>query len=248
MKNSSSATATSSSSKKEGKTSTTTTKKLTIKQKLEIQAAKWKAKTPSKKRLPSSFFDQHTVEASKQLLGKLMSINGKECYITETEAYRGREDDDGAAHAYSRDPSLVSSKTKKKQQTSDGTDAPPFIAYQAPGQIYVYSIYGMHFCMNIIVEPEGKPGCVLIRAVRDRKDGTLIDGPGRVCKYFNEMTKESHNGVPLNQKQGHEGEEDKKSCWIGEGVKVEKFKTTKRIGITKAVDFPWRFVVDEDDE
>lgn len=227
---------------------------LTIKQRLAIQAQKWKAKLPSRKRLPGSFFNQHTVEASKQLLGKILSIGGKEAFIVETESYRGQEDGDEAAHAFSRDPSLKS--TKKVKESAKNEKAPqqessnaPFIAFHHPGKIYVYQIYGIHHCMNIIVEPEGKPGCVLIRGVRDVQHGTLIDGPGRVCKYFNEMTKASHNGVVLNQKaeETKKDESSRNDCWIGEGVAVrpEDIKVTPRIGITKAVDFPWRFVINE---
>lgn len=237
--------------KKQGKTSEKS-KKLTTKQKLEAQAARWKAKSPSRKRLPSTFFDQHTVDASKQLLGKILCINGKQAYIVETEAYRGIEDNDGAAHAFSRDPSNKKNTAARKLQddkdNNNNENDKNFIAFHAPGKIYVYQIYGMHHCMNIIVEPEGKPGCVLIRGVRDVEDGSLIDGPGRVCKYFNGMTKTSHNGVVLDQTDDQQLTATKEKCWIGEGVKIDKMKTTPRIGITKAADFPWRFLVQEPEE
>ena len=52
------------------------------------------------------------------------------------------------------------------------------------GVAYVYLIYGMYHCLNVVTEREGYPAAVLIRAVEEIESSTLIDGPGRVCRFF----------------------------------------------------------------
>jgi len=133
-------------------------------------------------RLKREFFSRDTQDVAKDLLGKYLVrktdkrvIVGK---ITEVEAYLGPNDK--ASHCYNY---------KKTEKTK--------IMYEKPGTLYVYYIYGMYFCLNVITEPGGIPSAVLIRKLypingielmkerRNVKIGknfqNLMDGPGKLC-------------------------------------------------------------------
>lgn len=128
--------------------------------------------------------------------------------IIEVEAYTS---DDPACHA-SR------GLTKRTQ-----------VMFGPPGHAYVYFIYGMYFCLNVVTEPEGVPGAVLIRAVG--ADGT--NGPGKLCRQW--QISAAHNGLSLLTTDSQ--------LWISPAEKVPKARiiATPRIGITQATDRPWRF-------
>lgn len=110
-------------------------------------------------RLGYSFYKHDAVTVAKELLGKLLvrNIDGKEivCKIVETEAYVGPEDK--GCHAYNN------KKTKRTE-----------VMYLKGGHAYVYSIYGIHFCFNIVTNREEKPEAVFIRAVEPLKGIDLI--------------------------------------------------------------------------
>jgi DNA-3-methyladenine glycosylase len=125
-------------------------------------------------RLSRSFYSQPTLKVAQQLLGKFLirkidrrKIIGK---IVETEAYIGLKDK--ASHA---------SKGKTKRTA---------VMFGRPGYAYVYMIYGMYYCMNIVTEREHYPAAVLIRAVEpigklaSQRVGWFASGPGKVCQYF----------------------------------------------------------------
>lgn len=102
-----------------------------------------------------------------------------------------------------------------------------------PGTWYVYLIYGMYFCLNIVTEKEGYPAAILIRGVEG------VTGPGRVCRFFNIDKK--INALPANKKTGF---------WIEErclGVPARsKVKRATRIGVDYAgawKDKKWRFTL-----
>ncbi|MBJ6723879.1 DNA-3-methyladenine glycosylase [Geomonas sp. Red875] len=118
-------------------------------------------------KLPRSFYDRETILVARELLGCLLvrvdaglPRVGK---IVEVEAYLGIED--RAAHA------------------SHGLTPRTRVLYGAPGHAYVYLIYGMHWCLNVVTEPEGKGCAVLIRALEPlaNTDGKT-SGPGLVCR------------------------------------------------------------------
>ena len=134
------------------------------------KAAEWLArKKLGDAKLPLSDFLEHSAELAKKLIGKKLVLNGKAGYINEVEAYRGAADNDTAAHGIRKTP-----RTE--------------IVWGEPARIYIFTIYGLHSCLNISAERDGTPGCVLIRGVRSATDGELIDGPGRVATFFGVTT------------------------------------------------------------
>lgn len=114
--------------------------------------------------LPRSYFDRPTVTVARSLIGKYLvrvidgrSVAGR---IVEVEAYVGPEDK--ACHA-----------SKGRTPRTD-------VMFGTEGIAYVYLIYGMYHCLNVVTEREGFPSAVLIRAIE--LDGELVDGPGRLCR------------------------------------------------------------------
>jgi DNA-3-methyladenine glycosylase len=123
-------------------------------------------------KLPRNFYNQPTLRVAQNLLGTFLirkigkkKIVGK---IVETEAYIGFKDK--ASHA---------SRGKTKRTA---------IMFGRPGRAYVYMIYGMYCCLNIVTEREHCPAAVLIRAVEPvtmrRATHIKPSGPGKVCQYF----------------------------------------------------------------
>ena len=118
-------------------------------------------------KLTRSFYDRNTVSVAKELLGKhLVHVaHGLERIgrIVEVEAYLGPHD--LAAHS------------------SKGLTPRTKIMFGPPGHAYVYFIYGMYYCMNVVTEREGHASAVLIRAVEPiRNIEGRTQGPGLVCK------------------------------------------------------------------
>lgn len=101
--------------------------------------------------------------------------------------------------------------------------------FKKPGIAYVYFIYGMYYCLNFVTEKEGTPGAVLIRALDN------INGPGRLCRAL--QIDKSLNEADITTKNS--------GLWVEAGAIVppENIITTTRIGIKKAVDYPWRFYI-----
>lgn len=110
--------------------------------------------------------------------------------------------------------------------------------YEAPGTAYVYLIYGMYDCLNVVTEPHGVAGAVLFRALEPLDDDAIwkTNGPGRLTKALN-ITRQAFNGTLLTHM------ESGLFLTAGEGVPDAGVIQTTRIGITKAVDYPWRFYV-----
>lgn len=146
--------------------------------------------------------------------------------ITETEAYCGPND--LASHA-SR------GRTKRTE-----------IMFGKPGLIYVYMIYGMYYCFNIVTEKEDYPAAVLIRGVKVEhsakrlalSDMLILDGPGKLCRKF--KIDKKLNGLDICKNS---------EIWIenrGEKTKLRNIKTTPRVGIDYAGKYknkPWRFIL-----
>ena len=100
-----------------------------------------------------------------------------------------------------------------------------------PGFTYIYLIYGMYFCLNIVSHLEGKTGAVLLRGLL--LPGAHLNGPGKLCKHLG-LTRE-HHGINTTQKDA--------PLYIAQGVEVKDCLMTPRIGIKKAIDKPWRFLL-----
>ncbi|HEY9744897.1 MAG TPA: DNA-3-methyladenine glycosylase [Oculatellaceae cyanobacterium] len=176
------------------------------------------------KQLPTSFFERDTVTVARELLGCQLWRFWPEIgewlnfTIVETEAYTA---DDPACHAYNRRTGRAA------------------MLYEAPGTAYVYLIYGMYDCLNVVTEPRGSAGAVLFRAL-EPPVGTAFttNGPGRLTKALN-IRRADFNGKPMTCMSS--------GLFLAEGTPLSESSViqTTRIGITKARDYPWRFYVKE---
>ncbi len=175
--------------------------------------------------LDKLFFEQETLKVARALLGQHLyrwdsSTKGYIiCRIVETEAYT---QSDPACHAY-------------KGEKGRGA-----IFYKAPGRSYVYLIYGMYHCLNVITEPVGQAGAVLIRAVEPlyHPAGSILKthGPGRLCTALG-INKAEHHDLDVTQiNQGL-------FLTQGDVIPDEDVITTTRIGLSVAQDYPWRFYI-----
>jgi DNA-3-methyladenine glycosylase len=177
-------------------------------------------------RLRLKFFQRPAVELARALVGCVLMHGETAGMIVETEAYLGL--DDLAAHA------------------SRGLTERTRVLFGPAGHAYVYFIYGMHECLNVVAEREGSPGCVLIRALeplcgleqmceRRKWNGPvcgLTNGPGKLTQAL-AITREQYgvrldNG-PLTVRRWRE-------------QPMFEIGITPRIGIRECVDWPLRFV------
>jgi DNA-3-methyladenine glycosylase len=183
--------------------------------------------------LPRSFYDRDVVQVARDLLGRVVESRTADgvvaVRIVETEAYAG--EDDGASHAW-RGPTPRSS-----------------VMYGPPGRLYMYFTYGMHHCANVVCGPEGRASAVLLRAgqvvvglelARARRrpgapERALASGPANLAACLGLDTGWTGTDVaaassPLVLR-------------TGEPVAVDDVLAGPRVGITRAVDLPWRFRV-----
>jgi DNA-3-methyladenine glycosylase len=181
--------------------------------------------------LPAAFFDRETELVARDLLGAILECHSPDGVasgrIVETEAYLGEHDP--ACHA------------------AVGRTARTSPLYGRPGTAYVYFIYGMHWCVNAVTRREGLPSAVLIRALEPlegidlmrrrrpniRRIEELTNGPARLCSALG-ITGEQ-NGLRLQRPP----------LLIRGAAPVsdDAVTVTSRIGITKAADWPLRWLV-----
>lgn len=189
-----------------------------------------------KEKLCREFYKRDVLTVAKELPGKILVMkNGKKYLsgrIVEVEAYDGEVDQ--AAHSYI-------GRTKRNE-----------IMFGEGGYLYVYLSYGVHFCCNVVTGIKGKGTAILIRAVEpvegiavmsknrvgkksltEKEMYNLTSGPGKVCKAFGIGI--NHYGVDLTG--------DKIFIINSELKKGEKVVSSKRIGITKSANLPWRFFI-----
>jgi DNA-3-methyladenine glycosylase len=177
--------------------------------------------------LKRSFYDRETSEVARDLLGKVM-VHGKTAgTIVETEAYPGG--DDLASHS------------------ARGLTERTRVIFGPPGHAYVYFIYGMYECLNVVVGPTGTPGCVLVRALepvegidimRQRRPSTrkledLANGPGKLTLAL-DITRAQY-GADFTRG----------SLVIRQTLDPHPIDiaVTSRIGITHCADAPLRFII-----
>lgn len=179
--------------------------------------------------LPRRFYARDAIAVARDLLGKVLVHGETAGIIVETEAYPGG--DDLASHS-------AAGITKRTR-----------VMFGPPGHAYVYFSYGMHTCMNVVVEPEGTGAGVLIRALepilgleimRKRRpaahwDRDLASGPGKLTQAL---------GITLDD---YGADLTRGELVVRQPAKRKKFEieATPRIGISKCVDSPLRFVIRE---
>ncbi len=173
-------------------------------------------------RLRRDFFERSVHLVARELIGCRLLFDGVGGTIVETESY---ERDDPACHAY--------------VGLTDRTE----VLFGPPGRAYVYLSYGIHSLLNFVCEPEGEAAAVLIRALEptaglevmrerrgERPDGELCSGPGKLTEAL---------GVGLERNGADLGREP--FALLGPDGEPSAVVTGPRIGITKAVERPWRF-------
>ena len=172
-------------------------------------------------RLRKSFFDRSVHEVAPELIGATLLFKGVGGIITEVEAYHHT---DPAAHSFA------------------GQTARNAVMFGPAGYAYVYRSYGIHWCVNFVCEPAGSASAVLIRALEptqgllamQRRRGTtdvrlLCAGPGRLTEALG--ITHAHNALALDVPP-FELHSPKQDVDVIAGP---------RIGITKAVELPWRY-------
>jgi DNA-3-methyladenine glycosylase len=172
-------------------------------------------------RLTRDFFDRSVHEVAPDLIGATLLVGGIGGPIAEVEAYHHT---DPAAHSYG------------------GRTVRNAIMFGPPGYAYVYRSYGIHWCLNFVCEGEGSASAVLIRALmptfglakmRRRRgvndEALLCAGPGRLCQAL--AITAAHDGMAL----------DREPFMLLARAAAVDVMNGPRIGITKAIDLPWRY-------
>ena len=174
-------------------------------------------------RLRRAFFARSVHEVAPELIGATLLVNGAGGMIVEVEAYHHT---DPAAHSYI-------GPTERNR-----------VMFGPPGFAYVYRSYGIHWCLNFVCEPDGSASAVLIRALAPtaglaamrRRRGmedvrALCSGPGKVGEALG-ITRQQ-NGLAL----------DRAPFEVRARETTPEVVTGPRIGISKAVDMPWRYAL-----
>ena len=173
------------------------------------------------KPLKRSFFNRSVHEVAPDLIGATLLVDGVGGIIVEVEAYHHT---DPAAHSF------------------NGPTPRNMVMFGPPGFSYVYRSYGIHWCVNFVCEKEGSASAVLIRALQPthgiaamrRRRGlhderALCSGPGKLCEALGITIK--HSELPL----------DAPPIALHARIGKPEIVAGVRIGITKAVDLPWRY-------
>lgn len=172
-------------------------------------------------RLRRSFFARSVHDVATELIGATLLVDGAGGVIVELEAYHHT---DPAAHSYN-------GETERNR-----------VMFGPPGFVYVYRSYGIHWCLNFVCEPKGSASAVLIRALEPmqglstmrRRRGLseprdLCSGPGKLGEALGITHK--HNGLAL----------DRPPFELRARETTPEIVTGPRIGISKAVERPWRY-------
>ncbi|MEJ5263119.1 MAG: DNA-3-methyladenine glycosylase [Ignavibacterium sp.] len=188
------------------------------------------------KKLPKNFYKRPVLTVAKELLGKIIvKHEGKKILagkIVEVEAYDGNLDE--ASHSFK-------GKTKRNE-----------VMFREGGYFYVYFTYGVHHCCNVVTGEEGHGAAVLIRALEpiegiqtmalrrfgkrkidERQFINLTNGPGKICQAF--AFDRTYSGLDLTG--------DKVYIIDMPLIKKSQIGISKRIGISKSTELPWRFFI-----
>jgi len=169
-------------------------------------------------KLNRQFFMQDTLTVAKSLIGSILVFNNYQGIITETEAYIG--ENDPACHA-------AKGRTKRTE-----------VMYGPAGFSYVYLIYGMYYCLNIVTEQLNFPAAVLIRGIQliNSEHNLNLDGPGKLCKYLG--INKNYNNIDLIKSKNFYVKTNPKSK-----NNLYKITATPRIGIKVGTELLWRFKI-----
>lgn len=170
--------------------------------------------------LSADWFARDAVTVARELIGVRLLVDGVGGIIVETEAY---DREDPASHSFG------------------GQTPRTAVMFGPPGRAYVYRIYGMHWCLNVVCGGDPR-GAVLIRALEPtdgldqmaERRGTpdprlLCSGPGKLCQAL--AVTRAHNGLDL----------DRPPFALALAGHSYEIAAGPRIGLSKAVDTPWRF-------
>jgi DNA-3-methyladenine glycosylase len=172
-------------------------------------------------RLTRSFFARAVHAVAPELIGATLLLDGVGGTIVEVEAY---DQDDPASHGFR------------------GLTARTASMFGPPGHAYVYRSYGIHWCLNLVCAEEGRAEAALVRALeplhgletmRERRGmdarRALCSGPGKLCQALG--ISRVHDGLPLDEPPFELlAREAEPPLAVG-----------RRIGITRAVEHPWRY-------
>ena len=177
--------------------------------------------------LKRSFYERSVVDVARDLLGKALVHGATAGVIVETEAYLGG--DDLASHSARG----ITDRTR--------------VIFGPPGHAYVYFIYGMYECLNLVAEAEGTPGCVLLRALEPARGVAIMkrrrpaartledlaSGPGKLTLALG-ITR-ADNGADVTRGL----------LVVREPLEPREFdiETTPRIGVRHCADWPLRYIV-----
>lgn len=174
------------------------------------------------------------LDLAQLLLGAVIETTGSEgtvaARLVEVEAYRGQ--DDPASHCYR-------GRTPRNE-----------VMWGPAGHLYVYFVYGMHFCANIVGREDGEAGAVLLRAAEvvsgvelarvrrkaARGDNELAQGPARLTSAL--RVGPEHNGADLVDPVSPV------RLLTGDQIATSDIRTGPRVGVAAAADTPWRFWID----
>ena len=170
-----------------------------------------------------------SIDVARQLLGTILQAGDVAVRIVEVEAYRGF--DDPAAHSYR-------GKTPRNE-----------VMFGPAGFLYVYFVYGMHYCANVVCATDGVASAVLLRAgevvegietarrrrPNARNDNELAKGPARLTSVLG--IDRSDNGTDLTEPASPI------RLFAGDPIPDERIRTGPRVGVAVAMDVPWRFWV-----
>ncbi len=189
-------------------------------------------------KLSRDFYTRDVLTVARELLGKIFVFNDKRIYkeisakIVEVEAYDGKIDE--AAHTFI-------GKTERNK-----------VMFEEGGYLYVYFTYGVHYCANIVTGIKDHGTAILLRAmepidgleifaknrfkkflVNEKEEINLLNGPGKICQAF-KINKDQY-GIDLTK--------DEIYLLDSQRIDDSEIIATKRIGIKKSKDLPWRFYI-----
>ena len=178
--------------------------------------------------LPRSFYARPTVEVARELLGKVLVHGPTAGIIVETEAYLGG--DDLAAHS------------------ARGLTERTRVIFGPPGHAYVYLIYGMYQCLNLVAETSGRPGCVLIRAIEPVSGVELMRarrGAARPLGATRQRSRQADARPRHHARSQRRRRHPRRSGGAASrpARARSEIAVTPRIGITRSAELPLRFLL-----